>query len=75
MKKFIGAVAVAASLTACGEPSRSVQYLVAHPEEIAPGLKNCQENSGAANCDAAGAAEQLLAQKKWMETPPKRGVW
>lgn len=75
MKKLIAVAAIAASLSACGESARSVQYFVSHPEEIAVVLKNCQENTGAANCDAAGAAEQLLAQKKWMGTPPKRNVW
>lgn len=75
MKKLIAIVVVAASISACGEPSRSAQYFVSHPEELAVVLKNCQENAVAANCDAAGAAAQLLAQKKWMETPAKRGVW
>jgi hypothetical protein len=76
MRKFIAPTALAVLLlSACGEPSRSVQYFVAHPDEILPVLKGCQENPHATNCNAASAAQQQLAQGKWMATPPKRGVW
>jgi hypothetical protein len=77
MRKFIGptALILAVLLSACGEPSRSVQYFVAHPGEILPTLKECQVNPRAKNCNAASAAQQQLAQDKWIATPPKRGVW
>lgn len=75
MKCFIVFATLAMLLSACTEPTRSVQYFVAHPDEIPPVLKDCQENPHAANCNAADAAQQQLAQSKWMATPPKKGVW
>ena len=70
MKKIIiaisAAIALSASLSACGEPSKSVQYFESHEAEIAPTLKRCAEAPGVKNCDEAGAAQSNLRARRHM---------
>ena len=77
MKKIVSICSIAAVLSACApkEPPKSEQYFEAHPDEISAVLENCKKNAGAANCDSAGAAQAIIAQKKWISTPPTRGIW
>lgn len=41
-------------------PGRSVQYFVAHPNEITPALKKCSQRADAPDCEQADEAEQRL---------------
>lgn len=75
IKIAIIAIIAAASLSACDEETKSVQYYGAHRDEIAPELAKCQKEAGLKNCEAAATADAIIKQQAWLATPPKRGVW
>lgn len=66
MFNFIVLIALSASLIACGEPQKSVEYFVAHEAEIGPKLEQCAEDAGVSNCEAAGEAQANLSARRNM---------
>ena len=51
-------------LSACGEPSRTAEYYMAHPDEMKAQLASCQGTGlNTFNCNEAAKAEALLKRK------------
>lgn len=76
MKKIVitisAAIALSTSLSACGEPSKSVQYFESHEAEIAPTIARCAKAPGVKNCDEAGDAQSNLRARRHMAERQRR---